>query len=88
MGDRIDAAVLIDIDHFRVTTQPDASKVFFSFSAYSLFMFFFSIEGVLSARSFASFKPSPNNSLKALIILIFWAASTPVSYTHLTLPTN
>lgn len=31
MCDEIGAVVLIDIDHFRVTTQPDASKVFFSF---------------------------------------------------------
>ena len=69
--EEIDVVVLINIDHFRVTTQPDASKVFFNFYAYSLFMFFFSIEGVLSARSFASFKPNPKSYLKALIILIF-----------------
>lgn len=31
MGGEIDVVVLIDIDHFRVTTHPDASKVFFSF---------------------------------------------------------
>jgi hypothetical protein len=42
---------------------------------------FFSIDGVLSARSFASLSPRLNTYLKALIILIFWAASTLVSST-------
>jgi hypothetical protein len=57
--------------HFKLMTQPTASKSFFSFSASSLFMFFFNIEGVLSARSLASFSPRLNSYLSVLMALIF-----------------
>ncbi len=59
--------------HLRVTTQPEASKSFFSFSASSFFMAFFNIEGALSAKSLASLSPKLKISLSALIILILLA---------------
>lgn len=69
------------VDHLRVITQPTSSRSFFSFYAYSRFMFFFSIEGTLSAKSLASLRPKLKISLRALMTLIFWATSTVVSST-------